>query len=309
MLVGVGLSGCLGDDSTPQANIQDPGVEPTFDDDTGAIQGQVLTLEQLPIAGALVVVVEDASKSTTTNEEGRFALSNLAPDDYTVAAQKIGYEPGVRRVTVVAGTTTDLIEIQLEPLPTTDPYGVLLDEQNALLSGVMWKLTPECVYTEVNTLAKTCGGLRLECDPADACEVHYESELKENWETIIGEVMWTPQSGATGRGFNFDLNAPNITRGQGGSISGDDPKQFSMATDDPPMQVRIDKSGLADLGIGEEDYCCDWFYRLFPAYCDLGNCEEGFGPDYGISYENRATVYISVWYNGPAPEGYSALPG
>ena len=128
------------------------------------------------------------------------------------------------------------------------------------------------------------------------------------------------QSGATGRGFNFDINAPNITRGSGGSINQADPKTWVVATEQSPIQIRIDKpTALLEREIPETDWnnppggpCgtnnCDWFYRIFAAACDLGICPDGFGPDYGIMYNGHAEVYFTYFVKAPAPADWTAVP-
>ena len=47
---------------------------------------------------------------------------------------------------------------------------------------------------------------------------------------------------------------------------------------------------------------------MFGARCDLGICDEGTGPDYGILIESKAEVYFSYFIRSAAPEGFSALP-
>ena len=62
---------------------------------TGGISGVVMeTGTTTPIAGAKVTVTSPSqSASTTTDARGHFAFVSLAPDEYTVALQKTGYEP------------------------------------------------------------------------------------------------------------------------------------------------------------------------------------------------------------------------
>ena len=62
---------------------------------TGGISGVVTeTGTTTPIAGATVTVTSPSqSASTTTDAHGHFAFVSLAPDEYTVALQKTGYEP------------------------------------------------------------------------------------------------------------------------------------------------------------------------------------------------------------------------
>jgi hypothetical protein len=277
--------------------------------------------------------------TTRTNDVGLFAFSRLDPGSYTVFVAALGHEPASRTVTVGAGAATDLIVFTLVPLPSDEPYKRTL-QFRAQLSGIMWKLTPTCIYTDVNPLVKTCGGVRFNGLSAGgqqifagcpACETHTNTmaEFTPQWESIVLELTWQGQTGATGKGFQVDLNAPNITRGTGGSINQADPYTWSKAANRAPIQIRVDKDMLAERGIRESDWnnyenpagCtaptpsktsnpnCDWFFRVFPAAYDAGIGESGFGPDYGVMYENVAEVYFSYFIRAKAPEGFTALPG
>ena len=109
----------------------------------------------------------------------------------------------------------------------------------------------------------------------------------------------------------FDITAPNATRGTGGSINQQSPYTFFRMQPFPPIIWRIDNpETLLERGILEEHWCCDWFYRVFPGYCDLGtfvgNCEST--PDYGVSLESTMTVYMSFYFRAPAPPDATALP-
>jgi hypothetical protein len=218
------------------------------------------------------------------------------------------------------------------------------------LSGILYKATPSCIYTDIDPLVKTCGGVRfnqITIPPpvnytvplfkgCPSCETHSQEKMPEftaQWETIVAEIMWKPQTGASGRGFSFDLNAPNITRGTGGSINQADAKTWQKQSSKSPIVFRVDKNvTLPERKIVEADWnnypnaeaCkapaprgndgkktaanCDWFFRVFPAACDLNICPDGFGPDYGIMYEGTAEVYFSYFVRERGPDGYTGLP-
>lgn len=327
---GIVISGCVGEENTANSNSNgsvEPNVVPTHDSQTGAIEGQVLTVEQLPVAGAEVGLMENLTFTTTTNSDGRFAINLVPPGFYTVAVSAFGFHPQDARVEVVAGTIGEPVLFTMEALPADGPYHETLIFP-VDMDAVMWKLTPSCIYTDVNPLVKTCGGLRLACTPSANCEVHTSPYAKftNEWKSLIGEVRWEAQSGVTGRGFNFDLNAPNITRGSGGSINQAEKHTWVVATDESPIQIRIDNpSTLIEREIPEIDWnnypandCtapdpdnvgnCDWFFRLFAAACDLGICPSGTGPDYGIMYGGIAEIYLTYFIEEPAEPEWTALP-
>jgi hypothetical protein len=309
LMAAVALAGCIGEgEQSGSGGATGPNVE--FDESLGIIRGVVQTEDLLPVQGAQVGILE-TEHLAVTDEAGSFQLVNVEPGSHRVVAQALGFQSVGRSVDVVAGQAVE-VAFQLGAVPTDAPY-VFQDIQDVVVTAIMWKLTPECIYTDVNTLAKTCGGIRPDC--SGSCELSYEDlfedleEAGHTWHSLIGEVAWEPQTGATGRGFNFDLNAPNIERGTGGSINQADPKTFVKDSDESPIIIRIDNpTTLQEREIPEEDWCCDWFYRIFAGYCDLGFCGDGFGPDYGVMVEGRATIYISVAVNGPVAPDYTALP-
>jgi hypothetical protein len=313
LLASVTLAGCVGSPGEPAAGGPDEGpVVADFDETTGAIKGRVQNDELMPIAAAVVGLTAPIEKQTTTNAKGDFAISRLEPGTYTIVVIALGYDSAGKKVDVRAGEVAE-VPFTLTAKAIDGPFH-WTDEKAASLTGVMWKLTPTCIYeplTTINPLLKTCGGLRTACSPSANCEVHYDAWLNKNgaFATLIAETSWQPQTGVTGRGFNFDVNAPNITRGTSGSINQADPKTWSKDSATSPIKFRIENPETLDArGIAASDRCCDWFYRLFPAACDLGFCSDGLGPDYGVSNANTAMVRMTFFIRAPAPEGWTALP-
>ncbi|MBI2077796.1 MAG: carboxypeptidase regulatory-like domain-containing protein [Euryarchaeota archaeon] len=320
------LAGCVEDaQSTAAGASAGPQVSSgpaEFDDSTGAVEGTVTDAEVVPIAGVQVAILRGGEMPedlvVLTDEGGHFSISRVPPGDHQIVAQRLGYASTGKRITVEQGAVLT-VPLMLEKLAEVGRFEVR-DVRRAEVSGVMVKLTPQCMYDlggQGQPLAKTCQGVRTGCAPSgDYCERHYTSLLEKhqengnNWTTIVGEVTWAAQTGATGKGFMFDINAPNIPRGQGGSINQGGPYTFFRMQPKPPIIWKIDEALLTQRKIPEADWCCDWFYRLFPGYCDLGslinNCETT--PDYGVAQNNVATVYMTFFFVEPAPPTYTALP-
>lgn len=333
MLLASALAGCIASEAGDDADVKgpDPGGPARFDETTGGIEGHVTDSSVAPIVGAMVGILKSDVIQTemiaTTDAEGRFSLSLVPPGDHVLNVQALGYSSTAKRVTVNQGELTS-VNIILSPLPVDEPYHRTI-YQKVQLSGAMYKLTPQCMYTDIHNLAKTCGGIRLTAPGSEACdcEVHTNTDermkdFNENWTTIVAELTWKPQTGVSGRGFSFDLNAPNITRNTGGSINQANPKTWTKTTGNAPIVHRVDKpTTLVEREIPESDWnnyvkddCtaegdtpnCDWFWRVFPAYCDLGQCESG--PDYGVMLDGVGEVYFSYWIKEPAPVPWTALP-
>lgn len=331
VLFSAAFAGCIAESEGAEAPPPVNAGPASFDETTGAIEGTVTGEDLNPIAGAVVGIL-DTENQTLTDATGRFVFSNVAPGSVQVAASALGFASQGKRVDVEVGIVTQ-VQLVLGQVASDAPF-MQMDVRKATMQALMWRVTPQCIYTDVNPLVKTCGGVRLDCVPEDACEVHYNDEnMFQNgtdWKTIVGEVEWQPQSGATGRGFLFDINAPNVTRGTGGSINQASPYTFNQMQGKSPIIIRIDNpTTLEERKIPESDWypypggkgCtapdpdevgnCDWFYRLFGAQCDASSATGQCGAtpvDYGLAVDNTATIYMSFFFGEPATSDYTALP-
>jgi len=72
----------------------------------GTISGQVLDqATQRPVQEAQVVVV-GTQRGVATDQQGRYSIPGVPAGSYEVRARRVGYAPGVQRVTVGAGATS-----------------------------------------------------------------------------------------------------------------------------------------------------------------------------------------------------------
>ena len=95
---------------------------------TGTINGTVTdTSTGSPIAGANVST-QPATTTTTTDAQGTYSISNVAPGSYTVIASASGYITGNASATVTGGQTATA-NLALQPSPTTGTIsGTVTDE-------------------------------------------------------------------------------------------------------------------------------------------------------------------------------------
>lgn len=333
------LGGCIAAES---AEIPQAAAAPaSFDEASGAITGTITDDELQPIAGAILGILPSEtiteSLQVLSDEAGRFAFSNVPPGTHTLAGSALGYSSASRSVEVQVGVVTDVAVI-VEKLAAEGAYSVT-EVRKGSVTATMYRATPQCMYfasyIDPNTpvigasrnLVKTCGG----SGGADFGQLHWIEEFykETEWRTIVAELEWTPQSAATGKGFLMDVSAPNITRSTGGSIDQADPHTWFQMAGKSPLHIRIDNpTSLVERNLPESDWysypdgegCtavapegnnCDWFLRLFGAYCDIssnfGDCY--FSPvDFGRPTDLPVTLYFSYFYQDPAVEGFTALP-
>lgn len=325
------VSGCL---STTSESGASPGpAQATFDDTTGAIEGFVGSADLLPLIGAQVGILE-AGAITTTDQDGRFVLSRLAPGSHEIAVAALGYTPATRSVSVEAGQVTTGISFTLSQVGSFGPYQIA-EIHKRVFGGVELKATPDCMY--LGPQLKTCQGWSTQCEP-ELCEIHYGHcgqdgspyaqygcDFTPDWKTIVAEVDWIPTSSVTGRGFSLEVLAPNVTRSNGdsGSVDQSDPHDFWKIASNPPIQWTVDDAALAARNLPVEDRCggidieypnCDWVWRIFATWCTVhgltggaAGCDE-FGPDFGLMQDQTVTVYWTYFVGEPAPLGFSAIP-
>ncbi|MBV9028087.1 MAG: carboxypeptidase regulatory-like domain-containing protein, partial [Candidatus Eremiobacteraeota bacterium] len=84
---------------------------------TGSLTGTVLdAAKKSPIAGATVIAASPSQVArVTTDSAGRFTFLSLAPDTYTVSAQREGYESlSIAGISVLADQS-QVIPIALQP--------------------------------------------------------------------------------------------------------------------------------------------------------------------------------------------------
>lgn len=106
------LSGCAG--KKPDVTTQEIRVG---DANTATVKGIVIDEATLPVAGAVVGVVEYKVEART-DDKGEFLLAGLAPGKVRLAVHKIGYEQVVRALDLGAGSVhTQTIQLVSIPLP------------------------------------------------------------------------------------------------------------------------------------------------------------------------------------------------
>ncbi len=83
---------------------------------TGRISGTIAdTASGAPIAGAKVTATSPSQTATTTTDAGgHFAFGSLAPDEYTVSAQQIGYDTATLAGVSVFADATQVVRLTLQ---------------------------------------------------------------------------------------------------------------------------------------------------------------------------------------------------
>ena len=369
-LVTIAFAGCVASSEGTEA-VAAPSAGPAFDETTGSIAGMVMTDEILPVVGAQVGIAS-LNVMVLTDETGHFALNFVPPGRHEVSVIALGFQSTGRSVEVTAGLVTEATDFVLVQLPSLGPY-YTLQVFDLKVGGELVKVGMECMYGSQygiyvppgtpgisNANVKTCQGGNFCLTPGNTCrgptEVHYGHcgmdddwteygcDFTNEWQTIIGEVQWTPTSAITGRGWSWEILAPNTTRAgatsnppnpDSGSVDQKDLHDWWKMTSEAPIQTRIDRATALEGSpsgtpgnhpMVEEDLCggfeevirpggCDWAWRLFPGWCTINGatgqpygCEKP-GPDFVVDADGTPVqVYFTYFIRAEAPPDWSALP-
>lgn len=115
----------------------------SYDDETGGIDGLVTNAELVPLEGAVVGLLETPESEVATDASGRFSISRIAPGDYQLAVQKLGYESVGKKVSVVQGQIVQ-VQIALPELPVSGPYPELIIHKGIIRNGIGLVRTATC---------------------------------------------------------------------------------------------------------------------------------------------------------------------
>ena len=118
-LVSAVLAGCSG--GSPKAKDVTGGLDVT--DTTGGIRGLVVDQAVVPIAGAFIALSDGSGRNTTSDAEGLFNFTGLAPGTYVLDAGKAGFTQMQTTVEVEAGVPDPpIVKILLSRLTSAQPY-------------------------------------------------------------------------------------------------------------------------------------------------------------------------------------------
>jgi Carboxypeptidase regulatory-like domain/TonB dependent receptor len=131
------------------------GSTSTFAGTTGSISGLVVAASGAPIAGAVVAATSPSQTATvTTDASGRFSLLSLAPDTYTIAASKSGFESAQITGVSVFADQLQQMRVVLTPSLRTIAHVTSRSSMDLVKSG-----TTSDVYSVNATVTQAAAGM------------------------------------------------------------------------------------------------------------------------------------------------------
>jgi uncharacterized membrane protein len=97
--------------------------------DTGLIYGFVYDANEIPLRSASMSLTgpNGYSESTKSTEDGYYEFDGLAAGDYTLLAEKSGYQSQTIEISLGSGETYEVDDIKLEEEESGAIYGYVLD--------------------------------------------------------------------------------------------------------------------------------------------------------------------------------------
>lgn len=303
------LAGCLGASEAAQG-IPSVSPEPGF----GAIAGTVTDDEARPLKGILVTLLE-IGEARVTPVDGSFFFETVMQGDYTLIAEHPQYPVTTREVTVFRDLTVD-VDFNLTKLPEFRPHHLTTTFLGSYDCAAEYLIvTGDCgiIYERVTCDAGYCMN-----DPFFSEQYQFRFDVLPRWETLIAELTWQASANNALDGMRMYVENTNDSQ-QGGHA-----KKVARADDNvQPLYLRIDRGQLdpaADTynGTTQKAFIPDEGgleqIRVFPkghAWSTTRNvceptrgCLLGVGAGISIDF----AVQLTIFYNAPAPEDFSAVP-
>lgn len=279
------LAGCAGSDDPGPAPEDFEELELEATETKGLIRGVVVDDAIRPIAGAQVDLRGAAAElSTTSSAEGLFGFDQLEPGTYFLQVSRLGYRTTQSSAEVVAGVDEPPIA---RILLATDLSFVAPYFEQYIFEGFMECSTGAAAgggYAYLNA----CSGSD-ELFPNDKTTERYVLSGYPSW--VQSEMIWeSTQAVSKSLAHNFHYPDPDETDGQ---------KDLSAEGESPllnTMDNETAKEYLEGLDFQEGDNLT-LRMRIFTRATD------GTGP--ALTFQQRFTVYTTVFYGYLPPEGWT----
>lgn len=271
-----------------------------FDETTGAVEGVVTDEAILPLVG--VTVRPEVGEATTTDAQGRFSLSYLAPGSLTVNFELGGFENATRTIEVRLGEIVS-VSLQLVAVGADVPYHLTHEDAGRMMCAA---------DTRPRLFALNfCGAVAL-FSPATGDDSLGTFTLTGNSSRLVDIVFQTHwvTNQATGRGLEVFWEAyQRITDPT--TFPEGAPRRFGSASGVSPLRAAANESTIQAIVHAQPAplYChvgapCMVMARTFPRATTLGPTSPA---DAAFYVDQRFTHVLTEFYRAPAPPGFSAL--
>lgn len=278
-------AGCTGSQAPPGPS----GAAGPLAEGGGALLLSVTDDELSPVPGA-TVGIPSIPVETLTDAQGRALLQGLPPGEHQVFVTRLGYEAATLKTEIREGETLERA-LTLEALAVEVPR----------LERIPFTGRFECAFTFLDLQWRSCDDQRLVWPNSDNSE-RFDKPL--NVTHIVAELRWQAASAGTGQNLDFSIMQGKPDR-QGCQWYANDygPSPLKLVVEVGVQYVNAHSAaatGCDDVVIDPKDRDLMVKVHSSPTYV-AG--EATVGVTYGQKYDG----YVSLFYNMPVPEAYTAF--
>ncbi|MGQ0537172.1 MAG: carboxypeptidase-like regulatory domain-containing protein [Methanobacteriota archaeon] len=309
------IGGCVGgseEEVGPATVRQDLQSQANVNTALGGVQGLVTDPAIVPLADALVTIVE-TGKETRSIADGSFAFSLLSPGTYTLVASLEGYETVQKGIEVRAGSVA-VVDFVLAQLASQQPYHDVLEFAGFVECSVAYPPSP--VIGQAFSVCSLPNGVLGDNATNDKFAFVFDSG--PNPSTWVFELKWGPTV-PTAQAMSLVVEPDPLFN--------DLPVRYGVARGKGPLHLRVDREKIEEVDAnftklcgGEEEsvrdadaYCRDLYAekggplltRAFVANRALADDP----PNIGVAFQQDYTQYASMFYHAPAPAEWSVVSG
>lgn len=278
----------------------------------GSLFGLV-TDEELNVLSNVRVEALGTGQSTTTDLRGGFHLNQLPEGVRRISFTRTDFEPATQEVRIAQERQTEL-DVRLALLPNLRPYKEVLPtlegHYTCALEAVI--LTGDCMILVEN--------LTQAEDPITSEVDHGFFSVRPGWTDAVVELTWTigPQNQLDGMHLY-------VAPAEESNDSNAHHTKYALAEGNlQPLRVLLHQGQLHPTAEKYENGTYaelpteggDVIFLVYPRgkLADtMGQVCEPQAPDkcflgLGIGLDIRFHVYVTIFYNGPAPSDYTAVP-
>lgn len=265
------LAGCASEGApaaAPTPGVASSAAPIVTSETSGSIHGIVIDEEERPVGG-VTVAIQGTGDKTDSAKNGEFTFNELPGGTYTVHAAALGYEAAARKVDVALGEVTE-VRIQLKALEILgEPYVVPYH-------GVYF------IVFDWFGVGQTTAIHPYLCTPCDT----YRSIAPKGMSAFI-EGVWTKS-----------VDLPVVSETISFKVY-TKPKNDTFVTGNSVVSAVLhNREGAAAPEAGV----------ALLAKADLISVQVLSPGLTQVAIQQKVESWFSVGYNGPIPEGYSALP-
>lgn len=268
------------------------------DEDHGLVRGVVVDETITPVAGATVrLAAPEGGRETETDGEGRFLIPRVPAGTHLLNVTKLNHEAVQVSVPVVAGDPLpDLVRVQLARLYDQAPYLQQEHFQGHIACGYALPFMSSLCLNDYTRFIPGNNGSAPQLQQTGLDDRDHDFAVGAGWQTLQFEMTWEPSAQGTSSEMRIILS--HFPRPA---------THWYAATGGPdPVTLRVEQ------GVVHEDQQ-DEPALIPPEGLENAHFFTATQPEDGqfasVAIEQDFEVFLSFFYHGKPPEGWSFLAG